>query len=299
MNEERTSAAGFLAHLVERVRPTEPLLQRRQPSLFEPVQPWTDARTRDGTGDGIDSAARTLADAPESPAAAAQAAPIAVFAPARLAVPTPPSRQGAEGVDKPQPAAMQAAATTIRQELRMLRETLRIDPSLRMIHEGTAPTSAAAVPIAAPMALMAPAALGAPEAPRASTTSSATEKPRATQAAPEPSVRTATRLPAAATAVTPLPRRPVHPEAMPAPTTPRPRTVPPLPPHSLHRVAALQAAMRQTPAPAARELPPVQVTIGRVDVRAVAAPPAAERSQRSTPRLSLEQYLRERHGDRS
>jgi hypothetical protein len=41
-------------------------------------------------------------------------------------------------------------------------------------------------------------------------------------------------------------------------------------------------------------LPPVQVTIGRVDVRAVAAPPAAERSRRNAPRLSLEQYLRER-----
>jgi hypothetical protein len=49
-----------------------------------------------------------------------------------------------------------------------------------------------------------------------------------------------------------------------------------------------------TPPPPA--LPPVQVTIGRIEVRAVAAPAAAERKTRAAPRLSLEQYLRGRQG---
>jgi hypothetical protein len=49
-------------------------------------------------------------------------------------------------------------------------------------------------------------------------------------------------------------------------------------------------------AAARAELPPVEVTIGRVEVHAVVAPASAARSQRTAPRLSLDQYLRERHG---
>jgi hypothetical protein len=41
----------------------------------------------------------------------------------------------------------------------------------------------------------------------------------------------------------------------------------------------------------------VQVTIGRVDVRAIFAPPAQEPQQpRSTPAMSLDDYLRQRDG---
>ena len=74
--------------------------------------------------------------------------------------------------------------------------------------------------------------------------------------------------------------------------------MPTLPTRAIQRAAVMQATSRQSHSPEIRELAPVQVTIGRIDVRAVTAPTTADRSQRSSPRLSLEQYLHERHGDR-
>jgi hypothetical protein len=286
MNEERAPAAGFLAHLVERVRPTEPLLQRRQPSLFEPVQPWTDARTRDGPGDGSDGVPRTMPDAPVSPAVTSPAAPIGMFAPPP-AVPAPTSRQSTESADASAPAAMPTAATTVRQELRILRETLRVGPSLRVIHEVITPAPAAPVQIE-PLTVAASAA-PAFEAPRAPDT--APEKPRTAQPAPEPLVLASPRPLAPVAVLTPPPSHPARAEAMAVPVALRSHAPPPLA-HAAQRAAAAQAALRQAQPP--RELPPVQVTIGHVDVRAVAAPPAAERSRHNPPRLSLEQYLRER-----
>ncbi len=65
---------------------------------------------------------------------------------------------------------------------------------------------------------------------------------------------------------------------------------------SQQRAAAVRAAVRPSASAPARELAPVQVTIGRVEVRAATAPAPAERSKRAAPRLSLDQYLRERGG---
>ncbi|HWS54785.1 MAG TPA: hypothetical protein VN228_11690, partial [Pyrinomonadaceae bacterium] len=62
--------------------------------------------------------------------------------------------------------------------------------------------------------------------------------------------------------------------------------------HVPHRAAARDDA--RAPAQAA---PTVNVTIGRVEVRAVPAPPApAARRAASPPHMSLEEYLRRRAG---
>jgi hypothetical protein len=61
------------------------------------------------------------------------------------------------------------------------------------------------------------------------------------------------------------------------------------------RPVALQAA---TPAatPAAEPAPDVHVTIGRIEVRAVPAPPAPAAVERRPPVMTLEEYLRRRAG---
>ena len=62
------------------------------------------------------------------------------------------------------------------------------------------------------------------------------------------------------------------------------------------RFEPVSAAPSQQPAAP----PTIRITIGRVEVRAVAAPAAATGTSRSakTPRLSLEDYLKDRSGDR-
>jgi hypothetical protein len=64
------------------------------------------------------------------------------------------------------------------------------------------------------------------------------------------------------------------------------------------RPAVLQAA---TPAatPAAEPAPDVHVTIGRIEVRAVPAPPAPAAVERRPPVMTLEEYLRRRAGGSS
>ncbi|GAA0764043.1 hypothetical protein GCM10009107_49700 [Ideonella azotifigens] len=96
------------------------------------------------------------------------------------------------------------------------------------------------------------------------------------------------------------------------PTQPKPSAASPahaatpprlaLPPALSPRNAARrQAATAPQPAPRAvvPELPPIKVTIGRIEVRAVTGAPSTPRSTTSAaPRLSLDQYLRNRGGQR-
>jgi len=79
------------------------------------------------------------------------------------------------------------------------------------------------------------------------------------------------------------------------PTRPAPR--PALPTRAASR-REQPAAHRPAPAAPPRELPPIEVTIGRIEVRAATAAPVAARSRGTAPRLGLDQYLRERGGHR-
>ena len=68
------------------------------------------------------------------------------------------------------------------------------------------------------------------------------------------------------------------------------------PPHG--RRVARQSAARDAPRPSVESAPTINVTIGRVEVRATQAPtPAPRRSEGAAPRMSLDDYLRRRSGE--
>jgi hypothetical protein len=89
----------------------------------------------------------------------------------------------------------------------------------------------------------------------------------------------------------------------PAPTAPMPMPAPP--PPRVARMEAAQSAVAHpgrtalhAPAPRTSMSPaPVQVSIGRIEIRAQGGTPAASRKTASpAPRLGLDDYLRQRHG---
>jgi hypothetical protein len=276
---------GHLARLVERARPTESLLQRRQPSLYERTGPRADAHPH-----GDEQVSEVIARRPIEPPRSEPSA--------TRATPSQRPERNAGDVTRPQAVATaQASQPVLRQELRLLRETLRIDASVGATREAALPAQRR--PHEAAPAL-------------ASTATAVTrmDSPRPIDAAAPVATRSLQRsreeLPASrqhhqGEAAAPLPAR----ESPAVDTAPllRPARPPSVAssdlPRAAQRAGIVQAAMRRPPtqpAPSRQELPPVQVTIGRVEVRAVAAPAAAERRTRAAPRLSLEQYLRDRQG---
>jgi hypothetical protein len=62
---------------------------------------------------------------------------------------------------------------------------------------------------------------------------------------------------------------------------------------------ARRAHGSHAPAPTLASPPPLQVSIGRIEIRAAAAPaPARPAAASQSPALTLDDYLRRRHGDR-
>jgi hypothetical protein len=70
-----------------------------------------------------------------------------------------------------------------------------------------------------------------------------------------------------------------------------------VPPAAALRRANAPASPVRQPAAGPRELPPIDITIGRIEVRAVSVPSQPKRSA-GAPQLGLDQYLRERGGQR-
>jgi hypothetical protein len=268
-------ADGYLAQLVARMRLGEPVLRRRPPALFEPVQPWAEVRTHDGvSADGL--AAAPLPPTPRHPE------PSAPGVAARSA--HPPLGAGDLAPRVP-PAPTEALVPAFRHDVRPAHETRRVDPSIRIVHAAALPATHIMPPELSAVFVTAPAAVRQVDAPRSSDTAPAlARQPGRINEAPallrQPRERGTPVSALASRASTP--RR----NAMPSSTAPS----------ALQRAADAQVSLRQ-PQPPPRDLPPVQVTIGRIEVRAVAAPAAAsERGPRSAPRMGLEQYLRDRHG---
>lgn len=280
-----TASAGHLARLVQRTRPAEALLQRRQPSLFEPMQPGVPTHGVDD--EPMDAMGSAPATSPRP------AEPVAAW----RTWSQRPEPGAVETVRPRPPAPAPAAPPPARQELRLLRETLRIDASVRTVHTVSPATErqarqvasgqAGAPPTAGRMAAFhpmeeAPAPRPSPSSPREETGASRPRPPGDSAALSLAKATTAASTPA------PL-LRPTHTPSV------RPASLP----RSIQRAATAQSVHRQQPPRTSqpRELPPVQVTIGRIEVRAVAAPAAAtERKAMSAPRMSLDQYLRERQG---
>jgi hypothetical protein len=285
---QHSAVDGHLARLVQRARPAAALLARRQPSMFEQGSAAAPAL---GTPDGPASAepiaqpaALHLADSVAGRRTPLQAQEPAVAGPPR---PLPP-------------APLQAPQQMPRHELRVPHETLRIDAS---VHE------VPAVPSLAERASRPAANVPAPEHPaagRVAAARAADAVPAARPALDPPQLASPAPPPArSGTLAAPPPARP-----WPATTATEPllrqerlaSTRPSFPPRPAQQAAGARFGQRQQAAPAAapREPPPVQVTIGRIEVRAVAAPPAAggRNPAKAAPRLNLEQYLHERHGGR-
>jgi hypothetical protein len=300
MNEPREAApaAGFLAHLLERVHPTEPLLQRRQPSLFEPVNPRADVQVRGLADEGADWTSSR--PAPASSAVAAVALPLARPEVRSAAMPPVAPVASLSPIDEGPRMATALNIASTQSELRVLRETLRIDTSLRVLHEPARP-----VPAALRQVPDRPAPADLPPALTVNARPIVIAAPRAVRTLPQPAAPApapAAKLgPPAAAATRPVlaPASAARSELAQLSAALRSRPKPPVSTRATQRAQAVQFALRWPAEPAIRELPPVQVTIGCIEVRAVAAPSVpADRKPRSAPQLSLEQYLRERNGER-
>jgi len=298
MTAPRTLAEGFLGQLARRLDAAEPVLQRRQPARFEPVQPWTGdvagpAETTPAGRSAADDAAVPVAPLPlpraERAAATSRAASPAAAAPvarpsdaAAHASARSPRGEGeaasrAVAVPAPPPLAPPAIAESIRPP----RETLVRDTRVvveRSVPAPSPPAAAVARPMPAPSpppradARAAPAPVAAWAPMRLPALDATLGAPRNEKAAPPRAADTgALARPAAP------PRAPLAPVAASA------------------RRAARSPDAPARPAPAA--LPPIEVTIGRVEIRAVAPAPAPARPARAAgPRLSLDDYLRQRDG---
>lgn len=297
MNDQATPSTpvGYLARLVERVTPTEPTLRRRQPALFE------------GTHAALAEPALQTVDARVSRAnsVSSLAEPAASRWPTTVQAPTlvpslPPSRP-------PQDHAASTAAPLAT----VPHETPRVDSTVGSVTTeaparaatapsptvfaptpaSRAPASRAEQPAAPAAALHRPAQALQPEA-----TARPRHAPKASSEAPIALTRAEARTASVAAAARP---KPTAAPAVPA-ATPPPRPAPP-PALSPRNAARRQAATAPQPAPraAARELPPIEITIGRIEVRAVTGAPSTPRgSTAAAPKLSLDQYLFDRGGQR-
>lgn len=277
-------AGGLLASLVARARGGEALLQRRQPSRFEPPQPWAEAPSADG--DAAPPKADTPAPAPPRPRAT-----MATAALMRAAV------ADDRAVPQPQPGTARSEASP--PAPRQWRETPPVDSSVVARHTVAAPQMEPASAPSQPGHQPGP---GAPHLPIPGAPASVAQAPGALRPgdAPQQTQAVVEHPPPLAAGVPPVPRPPPAgaPAVPPRPAVPAQATAPLLrmaPPPTVRSPEPARIAMPK--AAAAVAAVPVQVTIGRIEVRAVTAAPApAEPRRKSAPRLSLEQYLHNRHG---
>ena len=306
MSAERPHGAldgGFLGHLVARLQPRAsriamPTLERRRPGIFEPRGP-APAATRDFTETTVAPDASPFTGAP-SP----------VHPPAHA------SRGSAIGTPSPSPQIPVAAKTA-----RSTAAQASVTTASRIAH-----TDARAPALEIPPKLQADASPVAARSPR-STPARETPPLRAASHAPpvpDSTPSQASRLPAIsspqAIAVRSAQIVPVEQSRLESRTTvverevdkhrDAPASVAPVPmlrtpPRLAHGETfnapvahpVRSAAMLATPAPLAPA--PVQVSIGRVEIRGFsnAQAPASTKPAAPNPRLGLDEYLQQRHGN--
>ncbi|BBL72824.1 hypothetical protein [Methylogaea oryzae] len=276
--------SDFFSHLLDCAQERAPTLQRRRPSLFEPRQdagwnasPWGGTQLPDGE----DAQAQPLGFAePQPPAASALSQPVAAQ-PAQAPQPSAPRQEamshvirrqidtdnrGAVGNAAPQTVAANPPALLRVVETRVEHTVERLQPINPFAAQERQVEKAAPASVAAPTSAAKPSAvptvqvdasIGAPSGARPSQPEGDGTEGKAT---PPPF----------------------------APSPPQPR-----------RAALSSPQRRQSPPerPAASAPPTIQVTIGRVEIRATAGKPAAAPTARpAAPKLSLEDYLKSRSG---
>jgi hypothetical protein len=256
----------FLHHLVERAQGVGERLERRRPALFE---------SRRAPPRGMDDLA-THAPAWESPAAAetrivqrTEFVPPVQATPSTPATLAPPSTQALampaplRSPELTQLGTPQSHARPDDIEPRPLRESLQRVPSLQTPHSSLAAQPSSAHSSASDLhAKLTPPT----DHIRSDRVSELTGKAHSESA----------------TVLPPPPRLPVSTASTTAVAHPARRA------HGSH-----------APAPTLASPPPVQVSIGRIEIRAAAAPaPARPAAASQSPALTLDDYLRRRHGDR-
>ncbi|WP_185824766.1 hypothetical protein [Xanthomonas sp. SI] len=264
-----------LAHLVEQARGQVPVLSRRRPGLFEPRTATTD-----------DMPPAPAAQAMQRPAVLPVAAPAATerspSAPwSQPLLPTLPHPTAHAAADRVSPAAAAPADVAPPEPAPLRRDRVHetvVVAATQRLPASLLPQASAA---ASHARLHTPPGNAPP--PRAATTAplAAPQQAQATPSAPAAERTVATAATAASLPLPPQLRAPLRDARMPV-ATPR----------------ATDAA-RQAPLAALAAAPPpaVQVTIGRVEIRAnAAAPTAAPSKPARKPALDLDAYLQQRHG---
>ena len=281
MSRPAVALTGYLAQLVERVLPTEPTLQRRQPTLFEPAQPWSGASLEEVVTERAATTVRPSGRGDVPPASPWRAAPAEASAPLPAQATSLLAHAATDSTVRA-PAPSPGEAPALPGEARGVpREPPLVDTIVRVVTVNPAPRAETVRNMVQP-----PVAVPAGATGRAAATRVIEPPPMVRHAPPRTAEPERPRQPAAPRADPPLlPRRDRSAEAAPAV----------MPSRAAMRAAARSAVRPLDPAPA-REPPPIEVTIGRVEVRAVAAAPSNPRSQRAAPRLSLSQYLSDRNG---
>jgi len=271
----------FLRHMVERARGLGERLERRRPALFESRRPPSPAEDGLAIDDEISTGARTpslplsthaaMATAPEAASVAVPAeSPLPASGsmttpPPPCALPPPPS----VSLTIPPPAPIAARPHEPP-------ATLRIEAAPTITNHARRPAEAVPSPRIPPSSRAAVAPPAASPMPMHEVTpsprSERLREPRRT----EPNSRRDT----SRTELPPPARLPARAEIA--------GTVA----HPARRASVANTLAAAPPAP-------VQVSIGRVEIRAATAPPPARtRDPSRSPALTLDDYLRRRHGDR-
>jgi len=275
---------AFLAGLVDRAQGRAPVLERRPRALFEPQRPLPARVDEIEPEAAVDWPAPAASPPRSEPQTIGQpidrpGGPVAAARPQ-----APSSREPAPPPTRKEPVPTQAAsiAAALR-PLPRLAESAEVERP-RSVHGPAAPE-----PTGDPGRLP---SRRSEAAGAASATAAVRLKPAAA-VAHEPRSPVAPR-PAAAVAAT---VQHLHQHSTIVTTRTSRATPASARPAVLLAKAAQQGPARREPAAAVNAPPPVQITIGRVEVRALQ--PAAERARPGTPaapRLSLDDYLRRRSG---
>lgn len=256
------AGSGYLARLAQRARGEDERLQRRRPALFEPVAPWRGDEVSETVAEPAVFAARRARPAGNRPGADPDAFGALDDATSALASPA-----------RPQEAARRAMAAAHPGQPPTARPAPTVPLDARMRRAMPQCAVAAASAPAGPGLIAAVGPAGPASETRASGAAVPTVQP----------LRAGVGGLAQDDGAAPL----LRPPGAAATSALRRRT-------ALRMAAPAPVAGRPEPAPQ-RAPEPVQVTIGRVEVRTVTAPePALPRHRTATPRLSLEQYLHER-----
>jgi hypothetical protein len=297
-------AAGrsFLGNLVERTQqrasPTPlPILERRRPGIFEPREPSPANRldiTETTLVPSASSFTRVAEPAMQPPAPAPRAHALGVAAPtpptaanvatARPLASPPPLTATSSAAHRAAPSPPPAMATKPRADATTAATR---SPRNKIARDTPVPRPAVLAPERSGPALSAPspAAIAAPSA----ISARSTQVVRVERSRLEPRTTVVER------AID------THRDA-PTPAAPAPKLTPPprlasreAPRSPVAHPARSAAVLAAPPAPAAPA--PVQVSIGRVEIRGLASAPAATRSAAPKPQLGLDEYLRQRHGN--